>query len=65
MQMGPEGELDSLAQAMRALQFAWAHGPDKQLMRTIVDALADRPESPLANAVGKALKQELHAYGMI
>jgi hypothetical protein len=65
MQLSPEGELDSIAQAAKGLQFLFEHNRDKAAMRAIVDALASRPQSPLANAVGKALQSEFSKYNLI
>jgi hypothetical protein len=65
MNQSPEGELESIAQAASGLQFLLIHSKNKAAMKAIVEDLANRKNSPLANAVGSALKSEMTKYNMI
>ena len=64
MNIGIEGELDAIARAVRGIEFAYEH-QNQTIMRAIVETLASRPGSPLANAVERALRQELQEHDMI
>ncbi|AWM07719.1 hypothetical protein [Bradyrhizobium symbiodeficiens] len=55
MQTGFEGELDAIADAARAMRFAWEHGQDKETIAKVAHMLATRQNSPLAQATGAAI----------
>jgi hypothetical protein len=64
MKMGPEAEFEAIAKATEAMSLAWDQG-DKQLIGGLVNTLKNRPDSPIANAVGASLETILKKHNMI
>jgi hypothetical protein len=60
-EMSVEAELKAISQAADALHFLRTNQGSNQAMNLIVGTLENRKSSPLANAVGKAMREVLGA----
>jgi len=58
-------EFQAIAQVGHALQFLEENGGTAVAKSHVVEALANRPNSPIANAVGNALLAEMRKHHMI
>ncbi len=65
MHQSIQGELRAISETAQALVFLQENHASKEVIRTIVETLETQSGSPLANAVGKAIREVFEQTAII